>query len=346
MVKIKWSSYFGRTSGYAEAARQYCVALKRLGADIICDSMDNSYLSDMAWMAATSKVKDDGYFPVMHDIPGAMSRGYFTVFELEKAPAEWERPLRKAEVVMTPSEFARNSLGHVCDINKIHVVHHGVAENFSPSGASVKFDASDHRPLPTFKFLSVFEWVERKCGDRLIEAFQKEFSPDEDVGLFIKTSAYRRLPLLVNKVTPNNIFIVDGFVEDMAKLYGACDAYVCCAGGEGWGETLSEAMACGLPTIGSNHSGNLEFMNDENSFLVDVEDWQPIGYNSLMPMIAPWERQKPPKVESIQKAMRTVFEGGDDVKRRARKGTRVSSDFTWEKAAKKIIDIVEAVQRV
>ena len=31
---------------------------------------------------------------------------------------------------------------------------------------------------------------------------------------------------------------------------------------------MAEAMACGVPTIASNYSGNLEFMNNDNSWLV------------------------------------------------------------------------------
>jgi glycosyltransferase involved in cell wall biosynthesis len=40
--------------------------------------------------------------------------------------------------------------------------------------------------------------------------------------------------------------------------------------GEGWGRPLLEAMAAGLPTIGTRFGGNLEFMNDETSYLVDA----------------------------------------------------------------------------
>ena len=57
----------------------------------------------------------------------------------------------------------------------------------------------------------------------------------------------------------------------MPGLYAAADAYVLASRGEGWGRPFMEAMAMGLPTIGSRWSGNLEFMNDGNSWLVDGE---------------------------------------------------------------------------
>ena len=57
----------------------------------------------------------------------------------------------------------------------------------------------------------------------------------------------------------------------MPRLYAAADAYVLPTRGEGWGRPYMEAMAMGLPTIGSRWSGNLEFMHDGNAWLVDGE---------------------------------------------------------------------------
>jgi glycosyltransferase involved in cell wall biosynthesis len=331
-------------SGYAEAARQYCLALKRLGVDLITTSLDNRFFASFGWMAEACKQKKDGHFTVMHDIPALPQPGYYTTFEYNRAPDQWALPLRHAQVVMTPSEFSKNSLAAICDKEKIHVVHHGVSERFTPFGPSAELESDVE--LPTFKFLSVFEWVERKCGDRLVKAFQQAFGPDDDVGLFIKTAGSRKVPLVINKVPGCKIFMVDGFVNDMAQLYRAFDAYISCSSGEGWGETLSEAMACGLPVIGSRHGGNLEFMNDDNSFLVDVEPWQAIGYNMLEPLVAPWMLHRPPVVESMKIAMRAVMNDTcGAAKRNAMNARKVTKDFTWEKAAKRIIEIVEAIQK-
>ena len=95
------------------------------------------------------------------------------------------------------------------------------------------------------------------------------------------------------------IHVIAEPIPDITTFYKDINAYISCTAGEGFGQTMAEAMACGIPTIASNHSGNLEFMNESNSWLVEVEDWSP----------AQPEQQyqwRLPKIESIQKAMREV----------------------------------------
>jgi len=53
------------------------------------------------------------------------------------------------------------------------------------------------------------------------------------------------------------------------------NAFVLPSRGEGWGIPLMEAMAMELPTIGTNWSGNVEFMNDNNAFLIRVDEMKP-----------------------------------------------------------------------
>ena len=58
---------------------------------------------------------------------------------------------------------------------------------------------------------------------------------------------------------------------DMPRLYAGADAFVLASRGEGWGRPWMEAMAMGLPTIGSRWSGTTMFMDDANSWLIDGE---------------------------------------------------------------------------
>ena len=59
--------------------------------------------------------------------------------------------------------------------------------------------------------------------------------------------------------------------EEKDALMAACDCYVSLHRSEGFGLTMAEAMAIGKPVIATRYSGNVDFMNDENSLLVDYE---------------------------------------------------------------------------
>jgi glycosyltransferase involved in cell wall biosynthesis len=366
MVKIKWTAHMRGNTGYAVATRAYCTALRDIGVDLICDSFDNVFPQSHAWMAETATKDDTGYFHICHEIPEHRARAHYTVYEMDQAPVKWGPLLNRDDFVMTPSEYSKKSLSSICPPEKIHVVHHGIDPRFSPDGDKVEFEVllgeevpdgkpqkadgedflvqmTKSKPLPKFKFLSVFEWVDRKYGARLIKAFVEEFDKNDDACLVLKT--YSNLEPITHEIAKlagdANVFLLKGYVDDMSTLYRAADAYISCSSGEGWGETLSEAMACGLPTIGSNNGGNVEFMNQENSFLVPVEDWQMIGHNILEPLIEPWFMHRPPRIDGMKAAMRSVFNGGRDVTSRVREAVKIRDAFTWEKAAGEIARLVE-----
>jgi len=353
-------------SGYSVATRAYCTALRDADVDLICDDFENVFPVSHSWMAETATKDDTGYFHICHEIPVHRADAHYTVYEMDQAPAEWGPLLRRDKFIMTPSEYSKRSLSSICPPEKIHVVHHGIDPKFSPEGDKVEFELlmgeqepdgepqqvdgqeflvqiMKPKPLPKFKFLSVFEWVERKCGARLIKAFVEEFDKNEDVCLILKT--YSNLEAITHVISDlvgdANVFLLKSYVDDMSTLYRAADGYISCSSGEGWGETLSEAMACGLPTIGSSNGGNMEFMNDKNSFIVPVEEWQIIGHNILEPLVEPWFKHRPPRIDGMKAAMRSVFNGGRDVTSRVREAVKIREEFTWEKAAKQIIELVE-----
>ncbi len=53
--------------------------------------------------------------------------------------------------------------------------------------------------------------------------------------------------------------------DEVLSLMNACDAYVSLHRSEGLGLTMAEAMLMGKPVIATSFSGNIDFMNDENS---------------------------------------------------------------------------------
>lgn len=135
-----------------------------------------------------------------------------------------------------------------------------------------------------FTFLFVFNpnsSMRRKNPLAVVRAFVAAFSPDEPVELLLRASFGRRLQNreglreLVSAIpSGHNVRLVydSRSRNETLRLISACSAYVSLHRSEGFGYTMAEAMAYAVPTIASNYSGNLEFMNAANSFLVDTDE--------------------------------------------------------------------------
>src|SRR5439155_23288119 len=140
-----------------------------------------------------------------------------------------------------------------------------------------------------FAFLSNFDFSERKGWRPLLLGWARAFERDDPVCLVLKTLSvaewderyvHERISrFLDNSLGPGAgdrtapvIVVAEPLpAAEMPRVYAAADAFVCPSRGEAWGRTFMEALAMGLPTIGSRFGGNLEFMTDENSWLVDGE---------------------------------------------------------------------------
>jgi glycosyltransferase involved in cell wall biosynthesis len=137
--------------------------------------------------------------------------------------------------------------------------------------------------LPDDRFLFLFSFdfnsfAARKNPEATIRAFQRAFAPSRrDVGLVIKSINGRNKPEGMRTMrdligSDDRIAIVDEFFsrDEVSGLQSVVDAYVSLHRAEGLGLGLAESMYLGKPVIGTRYSGNLEFMDDANSCLVDL----------------------------------------------------------------------------
>jgi glycosyltransferase involved in cell wall biosynthesis len=136
-----------------------------------------------------------------------------------------------------------------------------------------------------FVFLTNFDFSARKGWETLLSAWGQAFTVDDPVCLVLKTGSFyreagyvegriqsmlqERFGPALSKLAP--VYMLTDLLptEDMPRLYAAADAYVLASRGEGWGRPYMEAQAMGLPTIASRWGGQLEFMDEDTSWLVD-----------------------------------------------------------------------------
>lgn len=128
-----------------------------------------------------------------------------------------------------------------------------------------------------FDFLSSYE---RKNPQAILRAFHLAFKDKvNDVKLLFKVNNsdlqnddYKNFMQLINDLDIiEYVLIVNESLSrnEMISLMNSSDCYISLHRSEGLGLGMLEAMSLGLPVIATSFGGNLEFMNEENSCLVN-----------------------------------------------------------------------------
>jgi len=111
-----------------------------------------------------------------------------TMFETDRIPHDWVDRCNAMDEVWVPSRF-----------NLQTFANSGVRESklrLMQQGENTALFHPGYDPLPIehtrgFNFLSIFKWEKRKGPDVLLKAFCREFKPDEDVALILRTYSMR-----------------------------------------------------------------------------------------------------------------------------------------------------------
>jgi len=281
--------------------------------------------------------------PFVRPDPAAPVHVMRTMVETDRLPSGWREVCLGLDEVWVPSTFNRDVfVAAGLSPRVVRVVPVGIDTTlFRPDRGSRLPPEVEPRG---FVFLSVFSWQVRKGWDLLLEAWAEEFAPDEDVTLVLKVQPYLAPPGRVRRevgryirealgrdprrVAP--VAVVERHLgpDELASLYAASSAFVLPSRGEGFGRPYLEAMASGLPTIGTRWGGNLDFMNDPNSFLVDIEGLEavPAGVHPESYRGVRWAR---PSVAHLRRLMRIVFERPDLARARGLTA-RADAVTTWD----------------
>src|SRR5205085_12012890 len=157
-----------------------------------------------------------------------------------------------------------------------------------------------------FYFLTITKlWDLRKNTRALVHAFQRQRSAMPKARLIIKAG-----PEDVVEQSPQDGLIVlhENLTETQINaLYALADVYVSPHHSEGWGLTLSDAMLFEKPTIATGYSGNCEFMNADNSWLLDfmVDYIKPEDCFYLFDSSMKWAY---PSVEDLEQKLLSLYE--------------------------------------
>lgn len=273
----------------------------------------------------------------------------FLVWESEYVPEEIQKTLHLFHEIWTPSTYCREIFKQYF-LGPIMTVPHPVEVELLPLVSTGFLKIYDNEK---YSFLFIFNFgssIIRKNTLFLIQSFIKAFPSESDVELIIKCSNAKKYPndyaLVINEIgSRSNIKIVDIDLDknDLNHFINQCDCYVSLHHSEGFGLTLAEAMYLGKPTIATNYSGNLEFMNDNNSFLVDyvINSIQNPDNNFCNNTI--WA--DPLLDDSVEK-MRLVYNNRNLANEKAKKAQiDTQNKLSYKNIGDKILNRVESIKR-
>jgi glycosyltransferase involved in cell wall biosynthesis len=205
----------------------------------------------------------------------------FPIFELEVFDEMEKHHLSHLDKIFVCSHWAKNVVLNNIDIpeNRVQVVTLGVDRNIFTSSASVEKEGQRENG-PTI-FFNCGKWEVRKGHDVLPDIFVQALSQDDNMELWMMTSnpflseqqdqEWKTLYTsklgdkvkFINRVASHN---------EVYNIMSKVDCGIFPARTEGWNLEALELMSCGKASIISNTAGHTEFCNDENSYLVDLEE--------------------------------------------------------------------------
>jgi len=175
-----------------------------------------------------------------------------------------------------------------------------------------------------------FSYPARKNPLAVLRAFQRAFPKGtENVGLVIKSMGpsahYPDIRSTILQAAGNDprIKVVDCMFsrDQMLSLIHQSDCYISLHRSEGFGLGMAEAMALGKPVIGTDYSGNTDFLSNTTGFPVPYT-LRPVRQGEYV-VFSNGENWAEPDEGAAVEAMRLVFHDAPERDRRAAAGKRL-----------------------
>ena len=372
VLPILWSGPIFNSSGYAEQARNLLARIgdKRQIYLRPAGDQDSAFISGMdsaEYKALTEMIRlpETPYISLLsmpayafRRDPNAVYNIGKTYFETDGLSPEWVSRCNAMDEIWVASEFNVETFRRSGVTVPLVVIPDGVDADFYRSGVEPLVIPGRR----AFAFLSIFEWTYRKGWDVLLKAWAEVFSPDDDVCLILRSSPVqngkknppreieariddylRSLGYSAGKVAPVIVLKEQVPLVQMAGLYAAADAFVLPSRGEGWGNPYIQAMSCGLPVIGTRWSANLAFMNDENSYLIDISGLEQADEKMELPFYKGqfWSSPSP---HHLGQLMKHVVSNTDSARQKGLQARRdVLSRWSWSNSARQALSRIEQI---
>lgn len=149
---------------------------------------------------------------------------------------------------------------------------------------------------------------------------------------------FSREPAIADRFyLPGNHNTYRGWPEnDLAILYNAADLFVSTSWGEGFGLTLAESIACGVPVIAQNVSSITEVVGPGGVLLEPADQIT----------VTSGQDQWLPNVGAFTEAIEHLYLAGGTRRKLGEAGREHVKRFSWDEAARKFSDLIDQLATV
>jgi glycosyltransferase involved in cell wall biosynthesis len=271
--------------------------------------------------------------------PGKGYRIGFPIFELDEFTPREKNNASALDLMFVCSQWAKDIVQKETS-TPAEVVPLGQNVHKYPELLNIK------KTDDVYRFFTCGKWEKRKGHDVLAEAFSKAFTPKDNVELNLMCSNNTHLTK-EQEIAWKNKFLLSKmgakvrFLEPVALQYDVFKrmAYMDCgvfiSRAEGWNLELMEAISLNKPVITTNYSAHTEYCNKDNSYLVDIDSFEPaIDDKWFDGSIGKWASLGERQLDQIIEYMRYMY---NERPSNESGGKLVREYYTWENTAKRIV---------
>lgn len=211
--------------------------------------------------------------PQVPDLVRGRRRIGMWYWEVETFPASLHGAFAHVDELWVATDFIRNAIQPHAPVPV-----RTVTPPLPVPSASTDRTRADLGLPDGYLFLFAFDYLstaERKNPLGVVDVFRRAFPRGSGPVLIIKSiNAEERVQdaerLRTAVADEPDILLLEDYLDAGARdaLMLLCDCYISLHRSEGLGLTMAEAMGLGKPVIATAYGGNLQFMTEQNSFLV------------------------------------------------------------------------------
>ena len=129
--------------------------------------------------------------------------------------------------------------------------------------------------------------------------------------------------------------------DELLALYNSASCFILPTLGEGWGLTLTEAMATGCPCIATPVTGCADFFDEEVGYPLKYE----IKEIDLDNYHIKSDAYVPVTQDLVDKMLYVVSHYQEALRKGRKASERIHSKFTWQQSANRMADIIKEIER-